>query len=105
MAKIDKNSFAQIAQELAKNMEDESEAIKSYQELLTHINAMKDWKDLYQRWNEEKNAWEDKPTAAADKKMFEVIAKNIKEYVAEELKHLKGLQIMYEAITGLKAES
>lgn len=34
MAKIDKNTFAQIAQELAKNMEDESEAIKSYQELL-----------------------------------------------------------------------
>lgn len=105
MAKIDKNTFAQIAQELAKNMEDESEAIKSYQELLTHIDAMKDWKDLYKRWNEEKNAWEDKPTAAADKKMFEAIAKNIKEYVAEELKHLKGLQIMYEAITGLKAES
>ena len=105
MAKIDKNTFAQIAQELAKNMEDESEAIKSYQELLTHIDAMKDWKDLYQRWNEEKNTWEDKPTATADKKMFEAIAKNIKEYVAEELKHLKGLQIMYEAITGLKAES
>ena len=32
------------------------------------------------------------------------IKEKVEEYITEELKHLKGLTTLYEAITGLKAE-
>ena len=105
MSKINKNLFGDVALELQMNIEAEGEALQKYQGMLNHITEVCNSGYLFRRWNPEKNIEEPTPTAKADEKMFKLIADTIKKYMAEEMKHLKGLQVLYRAITGIKAET
>ena len=73
--------------------------------MLNHITDIVNAEYLFKKWNPETNMDQPSPTAKADEKMFKLIADTIKKYMAEEMKHLKGLQVLYEAITGIKAET
>lgn len=105
MSKINKNLFGDVALELQRNIEAEGEALEKYQTMLNHITDICSSGYLFKKWNPETNMDEPSPTAKADEKMFKLIAETIKKYMAEEMKHLKGLQVLYEAITGIKAEA
>lgn len=105
MAKIDKEIFSHIAEMLADNIEAEGEAIKKYQEMLNIANEQRGWNALFQYYDETKQSMVDKPNAAADRKMYDLIIKTIKDYISEEMRHLKGLHSLYEVVTGIKTET
>lgn len=104
MAKINKDMFSHIAVGIQDGIEDEGEALKKYQELLNQINSCMSSDYLFKVYDRVADKEVDSPTAAADKKMCKLLAEKIKEYMAEEMKHLKGLTLLYETITGIKAE-
>ena len=104
MAKINKDLFAHIAVGLQDGIENEGEALKKYQELLNQINSCMNSDYLFKIYDRVADKEVDSPTAAADKKMCKLLADKIKEYMSEEMKHLKGLTSLYEAITGIIAE-
>lgn len=105
MAKINKDLFGGLARAIAENLEAESEAIKKYQELLTQIQSTTNSDYLFKVYDRVADKEVDSPTAAADKKLFKLTCETIKEYIAEEMKHLKGLQLLYETMTGIQAET
>lgn len=104
MAKINKTLFDHIAVLVQDGIEDEGEAIKKYQELLNAINGICNSDYMFKVYDRVSDKEVDSPTAAADKKMCKLLKEKVEEYITEELKHLKGLTTLYEAITGLKAE-
>lgn len=104
MAKLDKNKLGMIASWLQENLEDEAEAISGYQEMLNKLNELISSGYLFEKWNQEKQAYEPTPTANADKKFIKFCIEKTKEYIAEELKHQKGLQALYEVCTGISAD-
>lgn len=104
MAKINKAIFDHVAVLIQDGIEDEGEAIKKYQELLNAVNGICNSDYLFKVYDRASDKEIDSPTAAADKKMCKLLVEKIEEYIKEELKHLKGLTTLYEAITGLKAE-
>ena len=104
MTKINKDLFAHIAVGLQDGIEDEGEALKKYQELLNQINSCLNSDYLFKVYDRVTDKEVDSPTAAADKKMCKLLAEKIKEYMSEEMKHLKGLMALYESITGIKTE-
>lgn len=105
MAKINKNLFGDIAAVIAANMEDESEAIKGYQELLTRLENIASSEYLFKIYDNVAGKEVDSPTAVADKRLMKLTITSIKEYIGEEIKHLKGLSLLYEAMTGIKSDT
>lgn len=104
MAKINKTLFGEVAVSLQSLIEDEAEAIKGYQEKLNQINNLSNAHYLFMVYDDEKKIDVQSPTAVQDKKMCKLIADTYKHYIAEEIKHLKGLQSLYEVITGIKSD-
>lgn len=104
MAKLDKNKLGMIASWLQENLEDEAEAISGYQKMLNNLNEFLSAGYLFTTWNPETQKDEPTPTAAADKKFIKLCIEKTKEYIAEELKHQKGLQVLYEVCTGITAD-
>lgn len=104
MAKINKDLFGEAAVYLQDAIEDEGEALKKYQEFLNVITRQSQYDYIFKKYDREKDQEVDSPTCKADKKMFELMIKEIKIYMAEEMKHLKGLMTLYEYITGIKPE-
>ena len=105
MAKINKNLFSDVARDIAENFEAESEAIKKYQELRAKIQSVCSSDYLFKVYDRAVDKEVDSPTAKADRKLFKLISDTIEEYIAEEMKHLKGLQLLYETMTGISAET
>lgn len=105
MAKINKDLFGEIAVQLQIAIEDEGEALKKYQAFLNIVQNNLKYDYIFKVFNPDTQKDEDSSTAKADKKMMKLICETIKEYMAEEMKHLKGLMTLYEAITGIKAET
>lgn len=104
MAKINKDLFGDIAHDLQKNMEDEAEAIKSYQELLNILGNMLKHEYIFTVYDNGTQTSGPSPTARADKKMIELIIDNVKNIIGDELDHQKKLTVLYSAVTGLTAK-
>lgn len=104
MAKLDKDKMGLVAEMLQENLEDEAEAVKEYQKTLNRLTELCASDYLFQTWNQEKQVYEPTPTAEADKKFIKLCITKIKEYIAEEIKHQKGLQTLYEYATGIKED-
>lgn len=105
MAKINKNLFGDLAAQIAKNMEDESEAIKEYQGLLARLESIASSEYLFKVYDRVTDKEVDSPTAAADRRLVKLTITSVKEYIGEEMKHLKGLSLLYEAMTGIKSDT
>ena len=105
MVKINTNLFSDVARDVAVNLEAESEAIKKYQELRAKIQSICSSDYLFQVYDKSLDKYVDSLTAKADRKLLKLISDTIEKYIAEEMKHLKGLQLLYETMTGISAET
>lgn len=104
MSNINKNLFGEVATYIQKNMENEADAIKEYQEMLNVVTNMCNHEYIFEVYDQGTNTTSPSPTAAADKKLLKLTIEQIKDIIAEELKHQHILSVLYEAMTGIKAE-
>lgn len=104
MSKVNKNIFGHIAEELQENLMDEAEAVESYQKLLNEIDGCLTCDYMFEKFDSELNKRVPTSTATADKKLLKLMAEEVKNIIADELKHQKTISILYEASTGLKAK-
>lgn len=104
MSKINKNLFGEVATYLQRNMEKEAEAIKEYQEMLNSVTNMQNHHYIFEVYDQGTNTSSPSPTANADKKLLKLTIEQLKEIIAEELKHQHILSVLYETMTGIKAE-
>lgn len=103
MSKINKDLFGLTAVMVQDAIKEEGEALKKYQDMLNCTVRTSQDRYLFQCCAPDGSSI-DTPTAAADRKMFTLIIKTIKDYMSEEMKHLKGLTSLYEVLTGIKPE-
>lgn len=106
MAKLNKNMFGHLAEVVQKNSKDEAEAIESYQQMLNEINGLLESRWMFERevYENGESRKEETETAKADKKMLKFMLENVKEIIGDELNHQKRLDIIYKALTGIKAK-
>ena len=104
MAKLNKELFGEMCVYLQSAIEDEGEALKEYQEFLNVITRQCNSDYIFKVYDRATDTEKDSPTASADKKMFKVVIEAIKSYMADEMRHLKGLTTLYETITGIKGD-
>lgn len=88
--KIDKSIFKYLAQSIQINMQKEADAIVSYQEMLNELQ------NYY-------HGEMDEESAKKYGKAKEIICKQIKEFIADELNHQEGLGKLYSFVTGIQA--
>lgn len=103
--KLNNAIFDRIAHSLQENLEDEAEAVASYQKMLNDINEINASSYLFTRWCDEKKCEVPRETEKADHKMLKLIETKIKEIIVDELDHQRDLQTLYSYITGLKGKS
>ena len=106
MVKLNKEMFGHLAEVIQRNLKDEAEAIESYQQMLNEINSICESRYLFEReiYENGESRKEETATAKADRKMLSIMCDNVKEIVGDELNHIKRLNVLYEAITGIKAK-
>lgn len=104
MAKLNKNMFNYIAEDLQNNIIDEAEAVRGYQMMLNRIDGLESCKDCFEKYDSETEKMIPTTTAPADKKMLKMMREKIQEIISDELQHAKILATLYEACTGLKAK-
>lgn len=105
MSKINKDLFGEVAVYIQKNMEKEADAIKEYQEMLNVVTNMCKHEYIFEVYDRCTDTSSPSPTAVADKKLLKFTIEQIKDIIAEELKHQHILGVLYETMTGIKAEN
>ena len=88
--KVDKSIFKYTASNLQMNMQKEADLIVSYQELLNQLHS------YYPGEMDEVNK-------KKYDKAVEIICKQIKNYIADNLNHQEGLTKLYSFVTGVQA--
>lgn len=88
--KVDKSIFKYTASALQMNMQKEADLIVSYQELLNQLH------NYYPGEMDEVNR-------KKYDKAVEIICKQIKNYIADNLNHQEGLTKLYSFVTGVQA--
>ena len=106
MAKLNREMFGHLAESVQKNIKDEAEAIESYQQMMNEINSICSSEWMFKRtiYENGQDHVEPTPTATADKKMLKVTCDQLKEIIADEMNHIKRLNVLYETMTGIKAK-
>lgn len=104
MAKINKELFGQTALLIQENQEKEADALKEYQKLFNQVTELSRSDYLFTVYDNATGRTVPRDTAAADKKMLKLILEQTKSIIAEEMKHQRMLTMLYEALTGFKAE-
>ena len=88
--KVDKSIFKYTASALQMTMQKEADLIISYQELLNQLH------NYYHGEMDEVNK-------KKYDKAVEIICKQIKNYIADNLNHQEGLTKLYSFVTGVQA--
>ena len=88
--KIDKSIFKYTASNLQMNMQKEADLIMCYQELLNQLQ------NYYHGEMDEVNR-------KKYDKAVEIICKQIKSFIADNLSHQEGLNKLYSFVTGVQA--